>query len=198
MLAVLTWTIDDKAPVLGSTALNVTARSEFKTPQSPPLAQRRSVQILTFGADCVVRVVWTFCTTRPSGRTLTWADIDVQLPSLTLAVMVTGWSFKPWASVVSPRPVTVKAEPRPCAPTGIVAVAETWTLVGSELLRFTTSGLPLTAVFKLMLASVRCLPTPSVPTLSEVIAAGSVIVSWALAGADTPVAEAVSVVGPLL
>src|SRR5438874_8246033 len=49
-----------------------------------------------------------------------------------------------------------------------------------------------------MLASVRCMPTPSVPTLSEVIAAGSVIVSWALAGAETPVAEAVSVVEPFL
>src|SRR4030088_2756097 len=147
MLAVLTLTIDDRAPVFGSMALNVTARSAFKTPQSAPVLQRKSVQILTFGADCVVRVVWTFCTTRPSGRTLTRAELDFQLPSLTVAVMVTGWSFKPWASVVRARPVTVKAELRPSRPTGMVAVADTWTLVGSELVRFTTTGLPRTGVF---------------------------------------------------
>ena len=71
MLAVLSFTIDDRPLVFGSMALKVTARSAFKTPQSPPVLQPRSVQILMFGADWVVRVVWTFCTTRPSGRTLT-------------------------------------------------------------------------------------------------------------------------------
>ena len=80
----------------------------------------------------------------------------------------------------------------------MVAVADTWTLFGSELLRLTTSGLPRTGVFKLILLSVRCVPTPSVPLFTEVIAGGSVIVSWALAGAETPVAEAVNVVEPFL
>src|SRR5229473_3203712 len=112
--------MDDGPPVLGSMAAKVTVRSAFKTPQSPPVPQRRSVQMLTFGADWVVRVVCTFWTTNARD----------------------GWTVA-----------------------GMVTLAGTWTLLGSELSRLTNSPPVGAGESRLMLASARCMPTPSAPTL---------------------------------
>src|SRR5438132_2940496 len=125
MLGQLSLTIDDRLPVPVSMRLNATSTFFPYTTlfRSPP--HRRSVQMLTFGADCVVRVVCTFWTAKARvGWTLAWVVTGFQLPSLTLALMVIGWS-RPWVSNVVARPVTVKAEPRLCWPAGMVTLAGT-------------------------------------------------------------------------
>src|SRR5947207_1323006 len=52
----------------------------------------------------------------------------------------------------------------------MVTVADTWTLVGSELIRFTTRPPVGATESRPIVASPRCMPTPTKPTLITVIA----------------------------
>ena len=83
---VLSVTMFDVPPVVGSSAVNVTVMSLIASPQYE-LEHSAHAQILLSGPDAVVRGVVTPGTRSVDVTTFTFTEFDFQLPSLTLAVI---------------------------------------------------------------------------------------------------------------
>src|SRR5690242_16107209 len=122
MFGALNVTISVGLPLV-STAANVTSRSLSSTPQSPPPLHARFAQMPASGGDAVVRVLSTFSTNSCGAYTVTcpvFDGDDAQLPSLTLAVIVTGSLLG-----VAVLPVTVIGTVEYVDPAAIVTVGST-------------------------------------------------------------------------